>query len=34
MNSESPKKLAIIGCGTISGAYFKATKMFPRLEPR
>ena len=34
MNSESPKKLGIIGCGTISSAYVKATKTFPVLELR
>ena len=34
MTTAHPKTLGIIGCGTISGAYFKATKMFPVLEPR
>ncbi|CAN5904497.1 Gfo/Idh/MocA family oxidoreductase [soil metagenome] len=34
MTTLQPKTLGIIGCGTISGAYFAATKKFPVLELR
>ena len=34
MTSIHPKTLGIIGCGTISGAYFKASRTFPVLELR
>ena len=32
MTGKTTKKIGTIGCGTISGAYFKATELFPVLE--